>query len=83
MSNEVLSYRKDTTEREANTFAADLLLSDDDIEAQLRTEEAADLYTMAKRLEVMPELLVFKLHSMIQRGYKLSLPMELQSNFLA
>jgi len=83
MSEEVLSYRKDTTEREANTFAADLLLSDKEVEAQLKAEETMDLYTMAKRLRVMPELLAFKLHSMIQRGHKMPLPMGLQSNFLA
>lgn len=68
-------------EYEANLFCAELLLSDDDvIEAKKNTK--GDFFNMSRCLNVMPELLLFKLHSMNGRGYDFRLPLSLDSTFL-
>lgn len=82
MSNEVLSRAKDNTELEANTFAADLLISDEDV-VELLNEPDIDFYSAAKRLKTMPDLLAFKLQSMAHRGFQLKIPVEVRSRFLA
>ena len=41
-----------------------------------------DFFTMSKTLGVMPELLLFKLHGMNERGGRFNLPLSLNSGFL-
>ncbi len=68
-------------EYEANLFCAELLLSDEDIrDAEKNTD--GDFFNMSRSLSVMPELLLFKLHSMNRRGYDFKLPLSLDSTFL-
>ena len=59
----------DKTEYQANLFAADLLLDDDEVD-ELAMQEGIDFYTMARYLYTNPQLLGFKLFSMANRGYK-------------
>lgn len=68
-------------EYEANLFCAELLLSDDDVE-DAKKNTGGDFFNMSRSLSVMPELLLFKLHSMNSRGYSFSLPLSLDSTFL-
>jgi len=58
----------DKTEYQANLFAADLLLDDDEVD-ELAMQEGIDFYTMARYLYTNPQLLGFKLFSMANRGY--------------
>ena len=74
----------DTTsrmEREANLFAADFLLSDEDVLERVREGES-DFYHMARELCVPSDFLAFKLYSMGNRGYRFRIPVELNSRFL-
>lgn len=76
-------YRNDgKLEREANIFAADLLLDDDEVMEQIRSCES-DFFSTASALYVPAPLFSFKLYSMVQRGYSIEIPMELDSRFLA
>lgn len=68
-------------EYEANLFCAELLLSDDDVEDAKKNTQG-DFFNMSRSLSVMPELLLFKLHSMNGRGYDFRLPLSLDSTFL-
>lgn len=72
---------KDKTEYEANLFAAELLLSDNEV-AELAQMEQSDYFSMAKILYVSPELLSFKLFSMAKRGYQFIVPSNIDSGFL-
>lgn len=72
---------KSKHEYEANIFSAELLLSDDDV-ADARENTGGDFFNMSHSLSVMPELLLFKLHSMNGRGYNFNLPLSLDSTFL-
>lgn len=65
-------------EIEANLFAAELLLSDEEI---LSAGEGQDFYGLASLLNVYPEFLLFKLRAMNQRGYRISLPGECENSF--
>lgn len=83
--NAVLSPLTDTsifsntkTEFEANLFAAECMLSDEDILDGSNT----DFYSLAKILCVPPELLTFKLICMRSRGYDINFPSEPDSRFL-
>lgn len=68
-------------EREANYFAADLLLDDADVkEAAMRP--GADAAGCAAALDVPAPFLLFKLFSMAQRGCPLRLPSEPDSTFM-
>lgn len=69
------------TEYQANLFAADFLISDGDVE-ELTLQESMDYFRMCKELYVSPDLMSFKLFSMIQRGYHYNLPQNLNSKFL-
>ena len=71
----------DKTEYEANLFAAELLLSDEEV-AELAQMEQSDYFSMAKILYVSPELLSFKLFSMAKRGYQFNVPSNIDSGFL-
>lgn len=68
-------------EYEANLFCSELLLTDDEVDAAA-SETEGDFFTMSKALGVMPELLLFKLHGMNERGGNFVLPLSLNSGFL-
>ncbi|MCL2578804.1 MAG: ImmA/IrrE family metallo-endopeptidase [Oscillospiraceae bacterium] len=62
------SMLRSTLEYEANLFASELLLDDDEILELLASEEY-DLLQMARMLYVDEALLDFKIFSLKQRGY--------------
>lgn len=68
------------TEYEANLFASELLVSDENVEECV--EEGMDYLSMCRTLGFHPQLMAFKLYGMVQRGYHLNLPEELDSRFL-
>lgn len=68
-------------EYEANIFCAELLLPDENV-MEVKKDTGGDFFNMSRCLDVMPELLLFKLHSMNARGYKFCLPLSLDSTFL-
>lgn len=82
MTTELLQYTKDTTELEANMFAADLLITDEEVTA-LAAVDRLNFYQIATALRVMPQLLSFKFKSMETRDYAFESPESWQSNFLA
>ena len=49
---------------------------------ELTEQEDMDYFRMCKELYVSPDLMSFKLFSMIQRGYRYNLPQGLNSTFL-
>lgn len=67
-------------EYEANLFAAELLLPDEQVMEQL--SEDPSFFHAARTLRVPPELLDFKFRLMNRRGYSLPLPLDARSNFL-
>lgn len=81
MKDECLYSAKNNTEYQANLFAADLLLEDADIE-QMSKNEDLSYFGLCSSLYCSPDLMSFKLYSLIQRGQAYHMPMELQSNFL-
>ena len=70
------------TEYQANLFAADLLIEDEDIEEMVQNEDL-DYFGLCSSLNATPELMSFKLYSLTKRGQAYHMPMEIQSNFLA
>ena len=82
MKDSVLYNMTDTTEYEANLFAADLLLPDEDI-AKTSQNEDLNYFGLCSTLDTTPELMSFKLYSLIQRGnYQFNMPMTIDSKFL-
>lgn len=69
-----------TYEYEANMFAAEFLITDEDALEHLNSESF--FFTVAKTLRVPPELLDFKFRSMKKRGFVLNPPMYANGNFL-
>lgn len=69
-----------TLEYEANLFAAELLLEDEQVLERLR--EYDSFFSAAKRLGVPPELLDFKLRILKHKGYKFESPINARSDFL-
>ncbi|WMJ22662.1 ImmA/IrrE family metallo-endopeptidase [Paludicola sp. MB14-C6] len=67
-------------EYQANYFAAELLIDDNDV-INL-AEEGMDYNNIAQLLEVPNDLLSFKLHSLNQKGYKFNIPKNISSRFL-
>ena len=67
-------------EYEANLFAAELLLSDEQVMEQLNDDPS--FFHAARTLHVPPELLDFKFRLMNRRGYHLPLPLNAKSTFL-
>lgn len=67
-------------EKEANLFAAEYLLDDDDVFETLNADHT--FFSAAAVLKVPMELLDFKFRIMKWRGYKLYAPIEARSNFL-
>lgn len=71
----------DVMEKEANLFAAEYLLSDEDVFNALNTD--ATFFSAASELFVPSELLDFKFRLMKWKGYKLiEPPISAKSNFL-
>lgn len=71
---------KAALEYEANIFAAELLLEDDEVMATLREENS--FFSAAKRLNVPPELLDFKLRILKSKGSNFDSPILSRSDFL-
>ena len=78
-SEHTLFDRSGKPEIEANLFAADLLLCDEDVLSALT--DNPDLSSLASILDVYPEFLLFKLRSMNSRGYEIPLPQECRNSF--
>jgi len=68
-------------EFEANSFLADFLVSDEQV-MDVITNPDRDYFSAAKELCIPPDLLAFKLYSMIRRGFNLINPAVVQSRFL-
>lgn len=82
MKDSILYNAISKTEYEANLFAADLLIDDGDIE-ELSKERDINYFSLCSALDVSPDLMSFKLFSLIRRGYAYNMPMGLDSEFLA
>ena len=78
----LFDMRENRMEYEANLFAADLLLEDDDV-AEMSKNEDLNYFGFCSSLNASPELMSFKLYSLMKRGQAYHMPMEIQSNFLA
>ena len=63
----------DRMEYEANVFAAEFMLSDDEVMESL--EMQMDFFQMARCLYVPPELLDFKLRILQRQGIKINAPL--------
>ena len=72
---------KSGPEYEANVFAANLLIDDEELESMIKEE--AEFYCLAAGLEVMPELLAFKMKSFNKNKNKYNVPITVKSSFLA
>lgn len=68
-------------EREANFFAADFLISDEQALDEIHSC-GADFFTTASTLNVPAAFFAFKLYSMVQRGNAMRIPVDLDSGFL-
>jgi len=69
-------------EREANLFAADFLVSDEDV-LEIVNQGENDFYKIARELNIPAAFFAFKVYSMVERGYDdLRLPVDLDSTFL-
>lgn len=73
---------KSRTEREANFFAADFLISDKDVLDAMNGYDA-NFFSVARALCIPEQFFAFKLYSMVERGYSMKMPVELDSTFLA
>lgn len=69
-------------EREANLFAADFLLGDEEVMDEIHSC-GANFFSVAQTFNVPSPFFAFKLYSMIERGYVMKLPVDLDSRFLA
>ncbi len=70
----------DRMEYEANIFAAEFMLDDDEV--LNGAEEQQDFFSMASTFCVPPELLDFKLRLMQQQGHKIRAPYFAHGDFL-
>ena len=71
----------DPTEYEANLFAAELLIEDDELLALLNDDDKS-FFSVARELSVPAELLDFKFRVMKRKGYRIEAPYISQSDFL-
>lgn len=69
-------------EREANFFGADFMIDDEEV-LDLMHSCGANFFTVAKALYVPAPFFAFKLYSMVNRGYAMRMPVDLDSGFLA
>lgn len=67
-------------EYEANMFASELLIEDKQVEDCIADE--MDFFYMCRSLGFRPEFVTFKLYNMMQRGYRINLPQNIDSKFL-
>ena len=70
----------DPLEKEANQFAAEILIPDKALLSLL--ESGMSIYEAASELDVPYELADFKIRSMRMRGYDLAVPLYTRGNFL-
>ena len=75
----VLFNMKDTTEYEANAFAAHLIIDDDDIYSM--SKDKYDVVQMAKMLNVNINLVLIKLQELNKLGYDFRVSCEADSFF--
>jgi Zn-dependent peptidase ImmA (M78 family) len=73
--------KRSNTEYEANLFAADLLLADEDVLECVQRPDA-DFGALCLSMDVSPGLMNFKLRSMQKRGIDVPLVSECDSRFL-
>lgn len=69
------------TEYEANMFAAELIISDEEI-LKLLNDSSKSIFSIAQELYVPVELLDFKFRILKNKGLKIEAPYNAQSNFL-
>lgn len=81
MQESVLYDMKEHTEYEANLFAADLLLTDQDVEENASNPDL-NYFSLCTSLNATPELMSFKLYSLIHRGHAYNMPLGLDNTFL-
>lgn len=83
MKDSVLYDMTSETEYEANLFAADLLIPDESV-TEMTKDEDMDYFKMCKSLSTSPDLMSFKLFSLIKRGYAYPMPpLDINSTFLS
>lgn len=73
-------FQKDT-EYEANMFAVELLVSDDEINQGVLMD-GDEYFTLCSKLNITPTMMSFKLFAMHGRGYSYHLPMDIDSRCL-
>lgn len=82
MKDTVLYDMTSRTEYEANLFTADLLIEDNCLD-ELRENEDMNYFQMCSRIQTSPDLMSFKLFSMMKRGWDCpASPLDLNSRFL-
>lgn len=69
-------------EREANFFSADFLFPDEDVIENMRACDA-NFFNVARALCIPAPFFAFKLYSMVERGYAVRMPVDLNATFLA
>ena len=67
MQDDTLYNMTDNTEYQANLFAADLLIDDEEIKDIVQNEDL-DYFGLCSSLNATPELMSFKLYSLTKRG---------------
>lgn len=72
---------KSGPEYEANVFAANLLI--DDEELLQRLNEESDFYNLCSNMNVAPELMAFKMKTFVKKGLRINIPVSFKSDFLA
>ena len=78
----ILYDMKSRPERDANIFAADVLLSDPEVLLYARMQNFTH-FEIANMMNVPPELMYFKTFSIYKRGYDIRTPDQVKSNFLS
>lgn len=79
---ELISYDMSSKpEREANIFAAELLLPDDEV-IKFMNDAEMNFFRAAKELYVPPELMDFKFQVLKNKGYRLEAPISAAGDFL-
>ncbi len=68
------------TEHEANIFASELLISDEEVKECIA--ENMDYFGLCSNVGFNPQLVTFKLYGMMQRGYEITLPETPNSMFM-
>ena len=81
MQDDTLYNMTDNTEYQANLFAADLLIEDEEIEDMVQNEDL-DYFGLCSSLNATPELMSFKLYSTTKRGKDYHPTPEIKSNLL-